>query len=84
MVKIQELLSVNDFMQRLNENSSRPIGKNMVYSMLGEPDFPAMRIGSRWFVLGDKINEWLNKKAGLLIKNDEPAEENQSTNPKNN
>lgn len=79
MEKYQELLSVNEFIQRLNENTSRPIGKNMVYSMLGEPGFPAIRIGSRWFVLGDKINEWLEKKAGILIMNDEPAEGNHST-----
>ncbi len=31
MDKIQELVSVTDFVHRLNEQTSSPIGKNMVF-----------------------------------------------------
>ncbi len=66
MNQVQELLSVNDFVHRLNQNTSRPIGRNMVYEMIQEPGFPSIKIGRRWFVLAAKVNEWLEQKAGSL------------------
>ena len=68
MEKIQELLSVTEFARKLNERTSTPIGKNTVYSMIQEPGFPSIKIGSRWFVLGAKVNEWLETKAGSFGK----------------
>ena len=76
MNQVQELLTVNDFVRRLNENTSRPIGRNMVYEMIQEPGFPSVKIGRRWFVLAEKVNEWLDQKAGDLAKNEEAAEGN--------
>ena len=71
MNAVQELLSVNDFVRRLNENTSRPIGRNMVYEMIQEPGFPSVKIGCRWFVLAEKVNEWLENQAGTRTEKNE-------------
>ncbi len=71
MNAVQELLSVNDFVRRLNENTSRPIGRNMVYEMIQEPGFPSVKIGRRWFVLAEKVNEWLENQAGTRTEKNE-------------
>ena len=41
------------------------IGTNKVYAMVKEPGFPSVKIGRRYYVLVDKVNDWLEKKASI-------------------
>ena len=58
---IQNLMSVQDFAEQMTKNIS--IGTNKVYAMVKEPGFPSVKIGGRYYVLIDKVNEWLEHKA---------------------
>ena len=61
MEHIQNLMSVQDFAEQMTKNVS--IGTNKIYAMVKEPGFPSVRIGGRYYVLIDKVNEWLEQKA---------------------
>ena len=60
---IQNLMSVQDFAEQMNESIG--MGINKVYALVKEPGFPSVRIGGRFFVLVDKVNDWLDKKAAI-------------------
>ena len=58
---IPNLISVQDFAEQLSKNV--PFGVNKIYAMVKEPGFPSVRLGGRYYVMVDKFNEWLEKKA---------------------
>jgi len=60
MDNIQNLVSVQDFAEQMSRNV--PFGTNKIYSMVKEPGFPSVKIGGRYYVLADKINEWLEQQ----------------------
>ena len=60
MEHIQNLMSVQDFAEQMTKNVS--IGKNKIYAMVKKPGFPSVRIGGRYYVLVDKVNEWLEQQ----------------------
>ena len=62
MEKILNLLSVQQFAEQMTESVA--IGKNKIYQLVREPGFPSVKIGNRYYVLADKVNEWLEMKAG--------------------
>ncbi len=62
MTNIQKLISPSEFIELLNESMTTPIGKNKVYELIQQPGFPSVKIGNRIYILGDKINEWLEKQ----------------------
>jgi len=61
MEHIQNLMSVQEFAEQMTKNVS--IGKNKIYALVKEPGFPSFKMGSRYYVLVDKVNEWLEKRA---------------------
>ncbi|MBQ6382080.1 MAG: helix-turn-helix domain-containing protein [Clostridia bacterium] len=61
MEKIMDIMSVQEFAELMTKNV--PMGQNKIYAMVREPGFPSIKIGSRYYVLTDKVNEWLEKKA---------------------
>lgn len=60
MENIQNLISVQDFAERISKNV--PFGANKIYAMVKEPGFPSIKIGGRYYVLADRINEWLEQQ----------------------
>ena len=60
---IQNLMSVQEFAEQMTKHV--PFGSNKIYAMVREPGFPALKIGGRYYVLIDKVNEWLEKKAAI-------------------
>lgn len=47
------------------EEARRRLGlsKNAIYDILANDDtFPAFRIGVRWFINADKLQEWIDKQ----------------------
>ncbi len=61
MEHIQDLMSVQEFAEQMTKNVA--IGANKIYALVKEPGFPSVKLGGRYYVLVDKVNEWLEKKA---------------------
>ena len=59
---VQNLMSVQDFAEQMTKNVA--IGANKIYAMVKEPGFPSVKIGGRYYVLIDRVNDWLDNKAG--------------------
>lgn len=51
-------ISVPEMAQRLG------IGRNKAYDLVKQRDFPAVKIGGNYFVIAEKLPDWLNKQAG--------------------
>lgn len=60
MENIQNLISVQEFAEQISKNV--PFGANKIYAMVKEPGFPSIKIGGRYYVLADRINEWLEQQ----------------------
>ena len=61
MEHIRNLITVQDFAEQITQNIS--IGANKIYAMVREPGFPSVKIGGRYYVLADKIDEWLEEQS---------------------
>ena len=61
MEPIQNIMSVQDFAEQMTKNVA--IGANKIYAMVKEPGFPSVKIGGRYYVLVDKVNDWLEQKS---------------------
>ena len=71
MEQFHELISIQEFIERMSQHV--PIGGNKLYALVKEPGFPAIRIGKRYYVMADKVNEWMEKQTG------EPGSEERTT-----
>lgn len=71
MTKFQVLMPMPEFIRTLNAGLATPIGKAKIYQMVKEPGFPAVKIGSRLFVLADKVNDWFANKATEAAEGDD-------------
>ena len=60
MKSFQKLMSVSDFAEQMSKNVA--IGTNKIYAMIKEPGFPSVKIGGRFYVLADKLDEWLEQQ----------------------
>ena len=60
MDNIQNLISVHDFAEQMCKNVG--IGPNKIYGLVKEPGFPSVKLGGRYYVLVDKVNEWLERQ----------------------
>ncbi len=66
MEHIQDLISVQDFAKQMK--ASVGIGETKVYAMVKEPGFPSVKLGGRYYVLIDKVNDWLEKQASIDVR----------------
>ena len=39
------------------------ISRNTAYELVKQPGFPSIKIGGRFFVLIDKVNDWLEEQS---------------------
>lgn len=58
---IQNFISVQDFAEQMSKNV--PIGISKIYAMVKEPGFPSVKVGGRYYVLIDRVNEWLEEQS---------------------
>lgn len=61
MEGLHELISVQEFIEQMCRMTT--IGKNKLYALVKEPGFPSIMIGKRYYVMADKVNEWMEKRA---------------------
>ena len=61
MNNIQNLMSVQDFSEQMTKNVA--IGQNKIYEMVKQPGFPSVKIGGRYYVLIDRVNDWLEAQS---------------------
>ncbi len=59
MNTLPSLISVTDFIEKLNSASGAPIGPKAVYRLIQQPGFPAIMIGSRYYIMIDRVNDWM-------------------------
>ena len=71
MTQFHSLMTMSEFVRKLNDGLTTPIGKAKIYKMIKEPGFPAVKIGGRLFVLADKVNDWFEGKATEASRGDE-------------
>lgn len=44
------------------------ISKNVMYELLArDKTFPAFKIGNKWFINADKLNDWIDDKSDKKI-----------------
>jgi len=61
---IQNLMSVQDFAELMSKNVA--FGTNKIYGLVKEPGFPSIKIGGRYYILVDKVNDWLEEKSQFV------------------
>lgn len=61
------LISPKQFYNRINRDLDEPIGLTAIYRLIKEQDFPAVRIGERFFIIEDKVSDWLLDQMGKNI-----------------
>lgn len=58
------LISPRQLYTRINRDLDEPIGLTTIYKLVKEKDFPSVKIGGRFYVIEDKISEWLQNLTG--------------------
>ena len=61
MSKFPQLMSVPEFIEQFNESINGSVGANKIYALIREKGFPSVKIGGRYYILADRIVEWLEK-----------------------
>ena len=58
------LISPKQLYIRINRDLDEPIGLSTIYKLVKEKDFPSVKIGGRFYVIEDKVSEWLQSLTG--------------------
>jgi len=58
------LISPKQLYNRINRDLDEPIGLATVYSLVKQKDFPSVKIGGRFFVIEEKVIDWLENLTG--------------------
>ena len=58
------LISPRQLYTRINRELDEPIGLTTIYKLVKEKDFPSVKIGGRFYVIEDKVYEWLQSLTG--------------------
>ena len=53
------LISPRQLYTRINTDLDEHISLGTIYRLVKEKDFPSVKIGGRFFVIEDKVSEWL-------------------------
>ena len=56
------LITPKQFKERLACSLGTPVGINTIYSLVKRKGFPSVKIGRQYYVVEDKVNEWLEKE----------------------
>lgn len=63
-----QLISPKQFYERINKTLDEPIGINTIYRMVKQPGFPSVKLGGRYYVIENKVKEWLEALTGKRKK----------------
>lgn len=55
-------ITVKQLYEKLNAQHPGIIGINAVYDLVKRKDFPSVRIGNKFIIIEDKVDDWFNKK----------------------
>lgn len=55
-------ITVKQLYEKLNAQHPGIIGINSVYDLVKRKDFPSVRIGNKFLIIEDKVDDWFNKK----------------------
>ncbi len=55
-------ITVKQLYEKLNAQHPGIIGINAVYDLVKRKDFPSVRIGNKFLIIEDKVDDWFNKK----------------------
>lgn len=58
-----DLVTPKAFYDIVNKNGTVIIGLDKIYSLVRLKGFPALKIGGRYYILINKVDEWFNKQA---------------------
>ena len=58
------LISPRQLYNRINRDLDEPIGISTVYKLVKEKDFPSVKIGGRFYVIENRVEEWLQSLTG--------------------
>ncbi len=58
------LISPKQLYNRINSELDEPIGLSTIYKLVKQKDFPSVKIGGRFFVIEEKVSEWLQSLTG--------------------
>lgn len=60
-----KLTTPKEFYEYLNTNkdNKHKIGISMIYKLVRRKDFPALKIGGRYYIIENKIDDWLLKQS---------------------
>jgi len=58
------LISPRQLYTRINMDLDEHISLATIYRLVKEKDFPSVKIGGRFFVIEDKVSEWLQSLTG--------------------
>lgn len=58
------LISPRQLYTRINRDLDEPIGLTTIYKLVKEKDFPSVKIGGRFYIIEDKVSEWLQSLSG--------------------
>jgi len=56
---------MSDVVRLITPEEAMPIlrvGKNRIYDLVKEKDFPSFRQGARYFIYENKLGEWIEKQ----------------------
>jgi excisionase family DNA binding protein len=67
-MKIKKIHKKNDLGMSIKEVAeSLGIGMNKAYELVNKEDFPKVRIGNRYIILRNKLEEWLDNNIGQIL-----------------
>ena len=58
-----KLIPVSDFATMLRKSIFGGIGLNKIYALCKQEGFPSIQLGDRYYVIIDKVNDWLIEEA---------------------
>jgi hypothetical protein len=58
-----KLITPKELYDYFNKGNREIIGLKKIYSLIKRKDFPSLKIGGKFFIIEQKVDEWLNKQA---------------------
>ena len=57
------LITPKELYEYINKDNREIIGLKKIYMLIKRKDFPALKIGGKYFIIEQKVDEWMNKQA---------------------
>lgn len=57
------LITPKQLYERMNESIETPIGIHAVYALVKKKGFPSVKIGGRYYVIENRVEEWMLRQS---------------------